>query len=411
MERIAYVGLDLHKKTVAWCAKDARGRVLGEGTIGANRRELEAWRLAQRRPWIGAMEATLFTGWVYDFLAPHARELKVAHPLRVRAIATAKKKNDRVDAATLADLLRCDLLPVCHIDTPQIRELRRVLRYRRLAVEQMVRMKNKTAGLLMEMGIEYHKTKLSGERYFAELMQRLDADPDVPPSLTELMRLSREAMKMFRQTSRRLTQGLLEHPALARRVEMLMTIPGVGQVTALTWALEIGDPRRFASIARAISYCGLCAAQRESAGKERRGPISKQRNRHLQTVLVEAAKVAPRYHPELAQWHARELARGGRNRATLAVARRLVARLMAVDRRATPFEPRGDDAHATRNKHEFCGHTMTRGKAPGAAKRRAPDAPSHGADVALQQSAAAESLQRGATRGKIKRAGARRKTA
>src|SRR4051794_27180571 len=93
MERIAYVGLDLHKKTVAWCAKDARGRVLGEGTIGANRRELEAWRLAQRRPWIGAMEATLFTGWVYDFLAPHARELKVAHPLRVRAIATAKKKN------------------------------------------------------------------------------------------------------------------------------------------------------------------------------------------------------------------------------------------------------------------------------------------------------------------------------
>ena len=87
------------------------------------------------------------------------------------------------------------------------------------------------------------------------------------------------------------------------------------------------------------------------------------------------------------------------------------ARLMAVDRRATPFEPRDVEAVATRNKHEFCGHTMTRGKAPGAAKRRAPDAPSHGADVALQQSAAPKSLQRGATRGKIKRAGARRKTA
>ena len=56
----ASVGFDIHKKTIAWCAKDQRGRTLGEGTIGATRRELAAWCAAQRRPWIGAMEATLF---------------------------------------------------------------------------------------------------------------------------------------------------------------------------------------------------------------------------------------------------------------------------------------------------------------------------------------------------------------
>lgn len=72
-----------------------------------------------------------------------------------------------------------------------------------------------------------------------------------------------------------------------------MTIPGVGEVTALTWVLETGEPEHFGSIKQAVSYCGLCSAQHESAGKEMRGPISKKRNKHIQTILVEAAKIAP----------------------------------------------------------------------------------------------------------------------
>ncbi len=118
-----------------------------------------------------------------------------------------------------------------------------------------------------------------------------------------------------------------------------MTIPGVGEVTALTWVLEIGDPNRFAAIRQAISYCGLCSGQKESGGKSYRGPISKKRNKHLQTVLVEAAKLAPRWNEKLAEVHARELERGNRNRATLAVARKLVAFMLSVDKRKTDFVP------------------------------------------------------------------------
>lgn len=96
---------------------------------------------------------------------------------------------------------------------------------------------------------------------------------------------------------------------------------------------------RFPSTRQAISYCGLCSAQKESAGKEQRGPISKKRNKHLQTVLIEAAKLAPRWNQQLAEIHAKELERGNRNRATLAVARKLVAYMLAVDKRQTDFEP------------------------------------------------------------------------
>src|SRR5205823_2363813 len=88
-------------------------------------------------------------------------------------------------------------------------------------------------------------------------------------------------------------------PELAR-VQRLKTAPGVGPITALSWALEIGDVSRFRSVKQAISYCGLCGAEKSSADKVMRTPLSKQRNKHLQRVLVEAAKVAPRESPELA---------------------------------------------------------------------------------------------------------------
>ena len=68
----------------------------------------------------------------------------------------------------------------------------------------------------------------------------------------------------------------------------------MGPITALTWALEIGDVTRFASIKQAISYCGLCGDEEDSADKVMRMPFSKQRNKHIQRVLVEAAKLAPR---------------------------------------------------------------------------------------------------------------------
>jgi transposase len=122
-------------------------------------------------------------------------------------------------------------------------------------------------------------------------------------------------------------------------VKRLVTIPGVGSVVALTWAFEMGDIQRFSSLKKAVSYCGLCGAERSSAGKMQRTPISKQRNKHLQSVLIEAAKLAPRYNAELALVYEREKQKGNRNRATLAVARKLVAYLMAVDRREQAFHP------------------------------------------------------------------------
>jgi transposase len=330
-----YIGLDVHKKAISYCVKDAAGCVHQEGKVGATRRELDLWIRTLPQPRTIAMEATIFTGWIYDHLLPHAEAVKVAHPLMLRAIAAAKKKNDRIDAGKIADCLRCDFLPECHMASTEIRDRRRVLRYRHLLVRQMVQTKNRVSGLLMETGVEHNKSRLHKVGYFRRLMA-INSEID---NIRPLLKLSRDTIERCQRTEYALVSSLERDPLLKERIRRLRTVPGVGPITALTWALEMGDISRFRSIKQAVSYCGLCGDERSSADKVMRMPLSKQRNKHIQHVLVEAAKLAPRQSAELALLHQKAMGKGNRNRATLAVARKMVAWLLAVDRERREFIP------------------------------------------------------------------------
>ena len=191
MQSMYYVGLDVHKKTISYCVKDVSGRIHLEGTIPATRMDLDRWMKILPQPWTAAMEATVFTGWIYDYLKPHAAALKVAHPLMLRAIAAAKKKNDRIDAHKIADCLRCDFLPESYMASTEIRERRRPLRYRNLLVRQAVQMKNKIAVLLMEAGVSYNKQRLHKVGYFREL---LATNADINDGLRSLLRMCHETV-------------------------------------------------------------------------------------------------------------------------------------------------------------------------------------------------------------------------
>jgi len=182
--------------------KDGSGTIPAEGTIPATRFDLDRWMKTLPQPWTAAMEATVFTGWIYDHLQPHAAGLKVAHALMLRAIAAAKKKNDRIDASKICDCLRCDFLPEA---STAIRERRRTLRYRNLLVRQMVQMKNKISGLLMEAGVSYNKQKLHKAGYFREL---LATNPDIDEGLRSLLRLCRETVVRLGKTESALVRSL-----------------------------------------------------------------------------------------------------------------------------------------------------------------------------------------------------------
>jgi hypothetical protein len=163
--------------------------------------------------------------------------VKVAHPLMMlRAIAAAKKKNDWIDAGKIAD---CGAATSCRNATwhPAIRDRRRTLRYRHLLVRQMVHMKNRISGLLMETGVSHNKRRLHKVGYFREL---LASNEEVNESIRPLQG-SRDTVVRLQKTECALGSSLQRDPRLAERIQRLKTIPGVRAITALTWALEMGE--------------------------------------------------------------------------------------------------------------------------------------------------------------------------
>ena len=330
-----YIGLDVHKKTISYCVKDAAGHVHREGKIGSTRRELDAWIKTLPQPRMMAMEATIFTGWIYDHLLPHAEKVKVAHPLMLRAIAAAKKKNDRIDAGKIADCLRCDFLPECHMASTEIRDRRRILRYRNLVVKQMVQMKNRVSGLLMETGVSYNKQRLHKVGYFGELMSTNEEISESYPAAAEAEpRNDRPLREAGYDPGELAGAGPAADGAAETAENDPRSRPDHGS------DLGAGDRRLLAlpSIKQAISYCGLCSDEKSSADKVMRTPTLEAAQQAYPAGAGRSGQAgAARQSTELALIHEKERQTRNGNRATLAVARKMVGYMLAVERRQHGF--------------------------------------------------------------------------
>jgi transposase len=330
-----YIGLDVHKKTVVYCIKKADGKEIAKGYIHARVDELQRWASKLDTPWIGGMEATMFSAWVYDVLKPYAADLKVGDPQKMELISKLKKKSDEIDASKIADMLRVNLFPEIYMAPANYRELKSLMRYRNMLVRVSTKFKNRMACRLMESGIEYNASKLHYRGYFKDLMSTLT---DMSDEARMILRLSRSEIEFLKTAQRIIEKTLMENSEIRQRCEYLMSIAGVGTNMSLTWVCEIGEIKRFTQIKKLISYCGLCSSFEESAGKQVRTPISKKRNKYLQTMLIEVAKLAPRFNPDLAKVYDAAISKGcNHNEATLAVARKLVAYMFAVDRDQRAF--------------------------------------------------------------------------
>ena len=142
------------------------------------------------------MEATMFTGWIYDHLLPHAAAVKVAHTLMLRAIATARRRTTAsmpARSATVFDVTSCPSTMV----SAEVRERRRTLRYRKLLVRQNMQLRNKVSQMLMESGVVYNKQKLHKVGYFKELME---TNPDISRELKPLLAICRETIVRIGKT-------------------------------------------------------------------------------------------------------------------------------------------------------------------------------------------------------------------
>lgn len=313
-----HVGADLHQRFCYMTALDASGRKLNAGAVPNQAEALRNYFGQFRGPVQVAVEACSFWPAFREAVADRA-EVRLVHPQRVKAIAAAKLKNDRIDSGILAHLLRCDLLPSAWMADPDTQALRQQVRLRASLVRQRTRSKNQVHALLHQLGLRFEGSDLFGRKGRAWLAQ-VEMASGTRSAVKVHLKLIDEYSRQIAGQDRRL-ERLRQGDA---RAAWLETIPGIGKYSALLLLAEIGDVQRFAGKRALCHYAGLIPWMRESADKRRSGGITRMGSPWLRWILVEAAQTAIRTAPEVQAWFARLARRKHKHTAVVAVARKLL---------------------------------------------------------------------------------------
>jgi transposase len=316
-------GLDLGDKTSHLCICTLEGEVVERATVSTT-----APALARRFQTCAPMRIVLETGthspWVSRLLSQWGHEVLVANPRKVRLIGNSRRKNDRVDAQSLADLgsVRPRLLfPIEHISA-QAQQDRAVLQARDALVRARAGLINHVRGLVKAQGGRLPSCSAESFARKAQAAVPGSLAPAVLPLLAQMAGMTTTIRAYDKQVKELLRT---RYPQAA----VLQQIRGVGPITALAFVLGLGDPRRFAKSRQVGAYFGLAPAQRDSGQCRPQLGISKEGNPYVRRLLVQCAQymLGPfGEDSDLRRFGQRIAGSGGKNakkRAIIAVARKL----------------------------------------------------------------------------------------
>jgi len=265
------------------------------------------------------IEATGNTSAIVRLLSPFVGRVIIANPILVRAIAWAKVKTDKIDAAVLAKLHASGFLPEVWMPDEETETRRRVVAERTQLVSQLTRLKNRIQSVLHANLIPPYKGVLFSKRGRAWLEAQPLAEDQRRVVLRHAGELDRLGSELA-EVDKSLAQKALEEP----RVKRLMTITGVNATVAMSVLAAIGDIHRFSSPEKLVSYFGLNPRVRQSGDKPAyHGRITKQGRAHARSMLVEAAWVISGVPGPLRAFFIRIRDKRGKHVAAVATARKL----------------------------------------------------------------------------------------
>jgi transposase len=282
------VGMDLHRRRSVLVRMSMDGRKLETVRIENSPAALRAV-LARcgQRPLV-VLEATYGWYWAADVLAAAGAEVRLAHPLGVKAFSYRRVKNDERDAADLADLARMGRLPEAWIAPPQVRALREVVRYRHKLVGQRTSCKDQVHAVLARLGVPVTHSDLFGRGGGLWLDQLVLPQP-YAAKVASLRALIGVVDGQIALLGDQAAGMLAADPGYAAVREL----PGIGPVLGAVICAEIGDITRFGKPGQLCSWAGLTPRHRESDVKVIRGHCSKQGSRILRWALTEAIQHQP----------------------------------------------------------------------------------------------------------------------
>jgi transposase len=275
-----YSGIDQHKRFCVITTYGPTGPRVKQARVASTPLALQQYFAEFPGPHKAVVESTGGWYWLADTRAALGVELVLAHATRVKAIAAAKVKTDKVDSDTLALLLRADLIPAAHMIQPEARGPRDLMRARLRLVEKVVSASNSIDRLL-------EKFNLEDIAQLEDPLYQLQAS--CYPAQIQLLE------DQIRTVERALYPYLIPNADIQR----LLWVPGLGKVNTFTIYTEIDGITRFPSEGQFFSYCRLVPGAKNSAGHSRHRAGAKAGNRYLKLAFSHAGIRAVQYYPEV----------------------------------------------------------------------------------------------------------------
>ncbi len=316
-----YVGFDVSKEETSFCVKDGEGVVLASGKVLT---DPEALFEALREHCLYPSRVVMATGTLSGWMARELRKLGIAVDVidarQAHAVMRLQhNKTDAKDAELLAEISRAGFCRPVAVKSEAAQEDQILLKARAHLVDQRRTTENTVRGLLASLGIRFPRGsgKLAGR-----VREALEERPDLSPMIEPLLSM----MAASRRELERLDKAVMARAKGEAACRLLMTVPGVGPVTALAYVAIIGDAGRFANSRAVGAYVGLTSRRFQSGEMDYSGRISKMGDAMLRSLLYEAASsmltVVRKAHP-LKDWARRIKKRTSHKKACVALARKL----------------------------------------------------------------------------------------
>jgi len=319
-----YIGMDVHKRFTYAVVKDWQGNELAKQRFDNSEANFESFlkQFAPEQTKV-VMESTGVWQYIYEILERMNYNIKLANPVKTKAIAYAKVKTDAVDASMLADLLRANLVAESYVPTKEIRNLREITRLRKVALKQSNQAMNRLHALLTRKGIFLPKKSLC-KTSINFLLKETEKEPAIKGYM--------EVIDFHKKKLAEIDKQIFEIAEKNAQAQLLMTIPGISGIRAITLIAEIGEVNRFPTADKLCSYSGLVSSVHQSGSTLYFGRLMQQASKTLKHVLIQTAWTNTRLlESNPVKEHYKKLEqKKGKQKAICAAARKLCTIVYAV---------------------------------------------------------------------------------
>ncbi len=315
------VGCDFHPEWQQIAVFDVETGEISEHKLMNGDGEAEEFYRRLEVPALIGVEACGNSQWFIELLERLGHQVWIGDAAQIRASYVRKQKTDRRDAGHILKLLMEKRFPKLWVPTAEQRDLRQLLIHRHKLVEIRTRVKNGLQHLAMNRGVQKH-SRLWSVRGRA-CLEKLPLSGWSARRREDLLKLHAELDMQVGELDTAVEQAASQHP----QARLLMTQPGVGPITALAFVVTVGDVSRFEHSNQVTSYLGLIPREHTSGGKQKLGAITKQGNRFMRQLLVEAVQTTCRLDEGFRKQYAARCHHKPKGVAKVAAARRLTVRL------------------------------------------------------------------------------------